>query len=126
MRPYHDLISEFKMIKIYSPNDEIELSMIRGLLDSQGVHYFVLNDHFGSMEVGPQIELFNKKTVMVAPEDADRAKQIIEEFLRRELPVVVEVTSHFSLGQKIRMIFETLIFGWFIPGKKRRRGMDDE
>ncbi len=113
------------MIKIYSPNDEVELSMIRGLLDSEGIHYFIHNDHFGSMEVGPQIELFNKKAIMVAPEEAERAKKIISEFLGSELSVEDEVASHYSLGQKLRMIFEAIFFWWFIPGKKRSKGRDD-
>lgn len=43
------------MIKIYSPTDELELAMIRGVFDTEGIHYFVHNDNFGSMRVGPQI-----------------------------------------------------------------------
>lgn len=113
------------MIRIYSPTDEVELSMIRGLLDSEGIHFFVHNDHFGSMEVGPQIELFNKKAIMVAPEEVDLAKHIIADFLGRELPEEVENTAHYSLGQKLRMIFEALFFWWFMPGKKRRKTTDD-
>lgn len=113
------------MIKIYFPNEEVELSMIRGLLDSEGIHYFVHNDHFGSMEVGPQIELFNKKAVMVVSYDVDRAKNIIEDFLGRKLPEKVEVTSYYSLSQKLRMIFEAVFFWWFIPGKKRPKRTDD-
>jgi hypothetical protein len=112
------------MIKIYSPTDEVELSMIRGLLDSEGIHFFIHNDHFGSMEVGPQIELFNKKAIMVALEDVDRAKQIIADFLERELPEEADDASHYSLRQKLRMIFEALFFWWFMPGKKRRKSTD--
>lgn len=108
------------MLKIYVPNDEVELSMIRGLLESEHIHYFIHNDHFGSMRVGPQIELLNKKTVMVALADVDRARHVIEEFLERELPEEAGVTWRYTLGQKIRMIFEVLLFGWFVPGKKRR------
>jgi hypothetical protein len=113
------------MLKIYSPNDEVELSMIRGLLDSEGIRYFVHNDHFGSMEVGPQIELFNKKVMMVAADDVDRAKGIITDFLGNQIPEEDEGTSHYSLGQKLRMIFEAVFFMWFMPGKKRRKGADD-
>jgi len=108
------------MIKIYVSHDEVELSLIRGLLDSEHIHYFIHNDHFGSMQVGPQIELFNKKAVMVDVADVDRARHVIEEFLGRELPEDVEVIWDYTLGQKIRIIVETLLFGWFVPGKKRR------
>jgi hypothetical protein len=108
------------MIKIYSPNDELELSMIRGVFDTEGIHYFVHNDYFGSMRVGPQIDLLNKKTILVAPEDADRAKEILSNLLERQLPEEEEQEGY-SIGQKIRMILETLIFWWFIPGRKRRK-----
>jgi len=105
---------------LYSPMDELELSMIRGLLDADEIRYFVLNDYFGSMRVGPQIDLINKKTIMVAPEDHDRAKEIISTFL--ESGIDNEGTEmHYTTGQKLRMIIEALIFTWFIPGRKRRK-----
>jgi len=108
------------MIKIHVPADELELAMIRGVLDSKGISYFIHNDHFGSMRVGPQIDLLNKKTIMVAPEDAERVKTIISDLLGRERPED-KVDEEYSLSQKLRMILETVIFGWFIPGKRRRR-----
>lgn len=111
------------MIKVYSPNDELELSMIRGVLDSENIHYFVHNDYFGSMRVGPQIDLFNKKTILFAPEDVDRTKEIIFNLLERQLPE--EEQEQYSVGQKLRMILETVFFGWFIPGRKRRKGPSD-
>lgn len=107
------------MIKIYSPTDELELAMIRGVFDTEGIHYFVHNDNFGSMRVGPQIELLNKKTIMVSPEDAERAKTIISDFLNRKLPQET-IEEKYTASQKLRMILETLVFGWFIPGRKRR------
>ena len=87
------------MIKIYSPNDELELSMIRGVFDTEQIHYFILNDNFGSMRVGPQIDLINKKTIMVAPEDVDHSKEIISSFHERQLPEEEEQTQY-SIGQK--------------------------
>jgi hypothetical protein len=111
------------MIKIYSPNDEIELAIIRGILDAEGIYYVIHNDHFGSLEIDPQIDLFNKKTIMVAPEDAARAKEIICDLLAHHLPEEQEKLQY-SLGQKLRMVFETFLFSWFIPGRKRRKKSD--
>jgi len=94
--------------------------MIRGLLDADEIRYFVLNDYFGSMRVGPQIDLVNKKTLMVAPEHQDHAKEIILNFL--ECSINDEgVEMQYTAGQKLRMIMEALIFTWFIPGRKRRK-----
>lgn len=106
------------LIALYSPNDELELSMIRGLLDAYEIRYFVLNDYFGSMRVGPQIDLVNKKTIMVAPEDHDRSKEVISNFLENSTDDE-EVEMRYTTGQKLRMIIEALLFTWFIPGRKR-------
>ena len=108
------------MIKIYSPTDELELALVRGVLDSEGIHYFVHNDYFGSMRVGPQIDLLNKKTIMVSLEDAERVKTIISDLLNRELPEET-IDEKYTASQKLRMILEAIVFGWFIPGRKRRR-----
>ena len=110
---------EKPFVPLYSPNDELELSMLRGLLDADGIRYFVLNDYFGSMRVGPQIDLVNKKTIMVAPEDHDRAKDIISNFL--QCSKEEEGESQYSFSQKLRMVVEALLFTWFMPGRKRRK-----
>ena len=110
---------EKPLVLLYSPNDELELSMLRGLLDADGIRYFVLNDYFGSMRVGPQIDLVNKKTIMVAPEDHDRAKDIISNFLQYSKEE--EGESQYSFSQKLRMVVEALLFTWFMPGRKRRK-----
>lgn len=120
--PENDEKPEEPPIALYSPHDELELSMIRGLLDADEIRYFVLNDYFGSMRVGPQIDLVNKKTIMVAPEDHDRTKEIISNFLESSIDDE-GVEMHYTAGQKLRMIIEALLFTWFIPGRKRRKSM---
>lgn len=115
---------EKPMIKIYSPSDELELAMIRGVLDTEGIHYFVHNDYFGSMRVGPQIDLLNRKAIMVAPTDAERVREIIASLLEAT-PTEEAEPEEYSRGQKLRMILETLFFGWFIPGRRRRRRSSD-
>ena len=107
------------MIKIYSLYDELELSIIRGVFDAEGIHYFILNDHFGSMRVGPQMDLINEKSIMVDPDDVDRAKGIIANLIGRQDPEEEKQTKY-SIGQILRMFFEAVLFGWFIPERKRR------
>lgn len=99
--------------------------MIRGVLDTEDIHYFIHNDNFGSMQVGPQIDLLNKKTIMVAPEDVGRAKEIIANFLKRQLPEEDEEKEQYSIEQKLRMILEAIFFWWFVPGRKRRKKQSD-
>ena len=41
------------MKKIYSPQNEVELAVIKSLLNGENIPYYVHNERFGSMEVGP-------------------------------------------------------------------------
>lgn len=93
--------------------------MLRGFFNTEGIHYFVHNDHFGSMRVGPHIDLLNKKTIMVSPEHAERAKTIICNILNRQLPEEI-IEEKYTASQKLRMILEAIFFGWFIPGRRQR------
>ena len=68
------------MIKLIAPADEAELCLIRGLLDAEGIPYFVQNDHFGSLWAGPWIDI-NAKTVFVPEAYADQASQLVQDAL---------------------------------------------
>lgn len=109
------------MIKLYKPENEEELLFIKSILESDNIPCFVHNDHFGSLWVGPQIDLFNAKTIMVNEEHYERSKELIANYLG----IVKEETEtpklQYSLFEKIRMVFEVLIISWFIPGKRRKK-----
>jgi hypothetical protein len=109
------------MIKLYSPQNEVELSFIKSILDGEGIPYFVHNDHYGSLKTGPRIDLLNAKTIMVGEEYFDHAKDLIEDFLQKIKPDSKTTGSKYSLFDKMRMIIESLLFGWTMPGKKRSR-----
>ncbi len=70
------------MIKLYSPENEPELALIKSLFELEHINYYVLNDHFGTMKIGPKIDLLNMKTIYVAEEDFDFAKEILFDFLK--------------------------------------------
>ena len=114
------------MKKLYSPENDAELVIIRSILDGEGIQYFVHNDHFGTLQVGPPIDLFNLKTIMVSEDQYERAREIVDDFLTKTKDMSIPPPSNYSLIDKIRMVFETLIFSWFIPGNKwKRRKMKD-
>ena len=56
--------------------------MIRSILDAESINYFVKNDIFGSMEIGPQIPLFNKKIILVQDDQHERASDLINDYLK--------------------------------------------
>jgi hypothetical protein len=114
------------MRKVYTPENEVDLAFVRGLLDEAGIRYFVHNDHFGSLRVGPVIPLFNEKTVMVAAEDEGRARAVIEEYFAETPDTADEPRGEYSWKDFLRMCLELLMFGWVMPGrrwpgKQRRR-----
>jgi len=94
----------------------VELAVIRSLLEAEKIHYFVHNDHFGTMRTGPPIDLFNAKSIMVSERHYERASEIISDYLNKVKSKAFK--SEYSLKDKIRMVIETLLFSWFIPGKK--------
>lgn len=120
------------LINLYSPDNEIELALIKGLLEGASIPFYVQNDHFGSLYIGPQIRLFNRKTVMVAPDHEAAAKEVLADFLRHqqtrpEPPAGEEQQA--SLLDMIRMFLEVLLFFWVVPGKRwngRKKPSDSE
>ena len=109
------------MKNLYSPKNEVELALIKSVFEGEDIYYFVHNDHFGSLEIGPQIKLFNAKMIMVQEDQYERAKDILADFLGNIIEDSVISKAQYSLSDKIRMIIETILFTWFIPGKRRKR-----
>jgi hypothetical protein len=106
------------MRKLYSPENDAELALIKSVFDGEGIKYFVHNDHFGSLKVGPKIDLFNAKTIVVPDDQYERANEIIQDFISNRDISSEDETIRISLKDKIRMIVEAVLFSWFMPGKK--------
>lgn len=112
------------MVNLYSPSNEMELAIIKSILDAEEVNYFVKNENFGSMEVGPQIELFNRKMIMVRDDQHERASELIKDYLNKTVDKEDEPRIKYSLLDKIRMAIEVLLFGWLMPGKRSKHRSD--
>lgn len=69
------------MKKIYTPLDEVELAIIRSMLDSADIPYRVVNQYFGSLYIGPAMGNLNSKPVMVPEQYFEEAKEILSGFL---------------------------------------------
>ena len=58
--------------------------------------------------------------VMVPEDQFEKASEIIGDYLGKiQEEDSEEHRSQYSIPDKIRMIMETLLFTWFVPGKKR-------
>ena len=84
------------------------------LLDAYGVPHFVHNFHFGALfPASPQLDLYNMRRVYVPADQAAYARQLLEDFFP-DLGVPAELSSR----DKLRVVLECLLGGWFIPGNK--------
>ena len=107
-----------RLVSIYSPQNEVELALIRSLLEGAGIVYFVHNDHFGSLQVGPQIYLYNRKTIMVREQFEVQARELIKDFLEAaESETALSGSFSYSWLDKLRCFLETFIGGWVVPHK---------
>jgi len=109
------------MIKLFSPRHSEELSLIKSILDSEGITYFVHNDYFGSLIIGPNIDLYNRKMILVQKDQYDRAKELLIDYLEETEEKDIPVNKSYSLFDKIRMFVEIVLFGWIMPGKRKNR-----
>jgi len=112
------------MVKIYSPNNEMDLAFLKSMFESEGISFFVHNDNYGSLKVGPRIDLLNAKTIFVHESYAERARELISDYLKNTQTESFNSDggkSSFSILDKIRIVVELLVFGWFIPGKRWRK-----
>jgi hypothetical protein len=108
-------------INLYSPQNEIEASMLKSILDSEGISYFVRNDNFGSLEVGPHIGLFNAKMIEVQDNQYEKAKELLADYLEKTYVHNEEPLKKYSMFDKIRMVIEFLLFNWVMPGKIKHK-----
>lgn len=110
------------MIELHSPDSEGELLFLKSLLDDAGIPYYVHNERFGSLLAGPQIAHYNRKTIWVHESDREDAAALICDFLDRTAADRPATARDYSFVEKLRMVGEFLLFGWFLPGRRPRSG----
>lgn len=103
------------LVKVAFPESPSDLAMAISLLDANDIPYFVHNAGFGGLYPGVQIELYNCMTIMVPAPAAEKAIDVLSVLSR---PDGAPKKTEYTLASKIRMVFEMLFIGWFIPDKK--------
>lgn len=111
-------------VHLYSPKNEVELALLKSILDAERISYFVRNDKFGSLEVGPRIGLFNAKMIEVQKDQYERAKELLTDYSEKTREDVKEPSKKYSMLDKLRMMLEFLFFGWIMPGRTKHKEHD--
>lgn len=109
------------MIKLFCPKDEIQLIILKSLFEAEGIPIFVHNDNYGSLKPGIQIELLNTKTILVSESYLERAQEVIKHYLgniEASDGATDENDIGYSIWDKARMVFEGILCGWVMPGKR--------
>ena len=104
------------LVRVFSPHSESELLVATALLEAHEVPTFVHNRGIASMLPGVQINAYNTQSIMVLEENVADAVELLTE-LERQQPVVV--ASRLPLRDRVRIVLEGLLFGWFVPGSRK-------
>jgi len=85
-------------------------------LEAYGIESFVHGQHFGSLWPGLQIESYNTRTIMVPEERANEAREALAELSSNDDPAAESPSMR--LRDKVRVVLEAVLFGWFVPGRR--------
>ena len=72
------------MIKLYIPKDESELAIIKSILESAEIPFYVRNEYFGSLYMGVALGSFNSKPIFVPEDFYEDAKEILSELVSED------------------------------------------
>lgn len=112
-------------LPVAAPQNESELAVMVSLLEANGIQHYVHNQGFGGLYPGMQIGLYNDRRIMVAAEQAAEARELLSVFSPQQ---TVEITSDekMTIKDRVRVVFETCLFGWSFPSKRRKIRNEDE
>src|SRR5687768_13537746 len=101
---------------VLQPKSEVELAFALGVLEGAGIPYFVHNGHFGALYLGPQVPLYNVRTILVPTESAVAARDYLSGLSGRGSLTKRQTASR----DRARVLGEIVLFGWFVPGASAR------
>ena len=110
------------LVRVFSPQTESEVAVVTALLEAHEIPAFVHNRNFGSLLPGLQINAYNSQSVMVPEERAADAVELLAEFMAPPSGQPIGA----SVGNRVRVVLEALIFGWFVPGRDRDSAARDK
>jgi hypothetical protein len=109
---------------VATPQTESELAVMVSLLEAHGIQHYVHNQGFGGLYPGMQIELYNARRLMVPSDQAADARELLSIFSTQS--PVTATDEKMSITDKLRVLFETCVFGWSFPRKRRKLENQDD
>jgi len=103
-------------VNVFSPDTESELAVVVAMLEAHEIPSYTRGRHIGSIYPGFQINAFNTQSIMVPEEYVQDALELIRQY--RETSPAHPASQTMSWPDKVRIIIEGLLLGWFVPGKR--------
>ena len=111
-------------VPLFKVSSDVELALVRSILEGYEVLHYVHNGHFSFLEPGLRIPLLNERWVCVFREELSEAQDILTAY---GFFPFAEQPYQPSAWTKYRHLLELIFFGWIIPGDRRTvQSMSDE
>lgn len=104
-----------EFIPVATPQTESEMAVMVSMLDAFEIPNFVHNLGFGGLYPGLQIRLYNTRRIMVPLDQAAHALELLSVF--EQHIIEAEIDNKLKLKDKLRVVVETVLFGWSFPTK---------
>jgi hypothetical protein len=111
------------LVRVFSPETESEVAVVTAMLEAREIPVFVHNRNLASLLPGLQINAYNTQSIMVPEECAADAIELLAEFRTASIETT---TRTVPVRERIRIVIETLLFGWFVPGRTRDAASKDK
>ena len=108
------------MVELYAARNEVEVCVIKSLLDAHGVAYFVRNDHFGAIYSLPRFSLLNRPAFLVAAEDLELGREIVRDYLKDTGSEEPEINHPLGFWGWVRILIRAMMPGGSLPRSDRR------
>jgi hypothetical protein len=102
------------LVRVASPECEPDVVLISSALQAADIPHYVHCGGFGGLWPGLQVGGYNTRSVMVPESCAEFACEIIASL---HLTSAVARAPQ-ARGGKLRLVLETLVFGWFVPSRQ--------
>jgi hypothetical protein len=109
------------LVRIFSPQSESEVLVVTALLEAHAIPAFVHGRGIGSVLPGIQINGYNTQSIMVPEECVAEAAELLAQL---EPAAADPRRTALPLRDKIRVVLEGILFGWFVPSS-RAKGVDE-
>jgi hypothetical protein len=106
------------LVRVFSPQSESEVLVATALLEAHEIPAFVHGRGIGSVWPGLQINGYNTQSIMVPEECVAEAAELLAQL---QPTATGPGRTVMPLRDKIRVVLEGVLFGWFVPGSRGRR-----